>query len=398
MNGRITALLLSLCLLLTACNLITAPDITAPVSGTVLRPELASHYSDRWCYRHLDDAQKQNYAAVYQAVYDSQFAVSTVRIAVDGTETVRSGIAVDLPHPPDDPKEIYRLYDAFTRDHPQFFFIGNLYGYEGSGKLSVIKLTYTMDMHSRKIACDELSGTLQAFLLGFPSEGDDYQKELWLHDKLLKNCVYDTQADAELLSSADSFTAYGALVKGKAVCEGYSRAMLLLLQSAGISATVVCGTDTQNNPHMWNFVNVNGQNYHLDATWNDTDWGVRHTYFNLSTAQNEQDHFIEENPLWTASTIAYQENFYQRNNALISTYDLDVIANAAAQQLAGGTDTIELKFSPSTFNNGLLFVQSHAWFSETVDAVLAQQELRLWDYEVISDTVHNELILLKKDN
>lgn len=73
--------------------------------------------------------------------------------------------------------------------------------------------------------------------------------------------------------------------KGRRYARGYSRAMQLLLHEAGMKATLVGGFDDQNVAHMWNMVTIDGRNYHLDATWDDSEDYPRHTFFNLTTEE-----------------------------------------------------------------------------------------------------------------
>ena len=45
---------------------------------------------------------------------------------------------------------------------------------------------------------------------------------------------------------------------------------------------------------MWNNVNIDGKNYHLDLTWDDYDndsAAVSHSYFNLSDDMIKANHF-----------------------------------------------------------------------------------------------------------
>ena len=67
--------------------------------------------------------------------------------------------------------------------------------------------------------------------------------------------------------------AYGALVDPNhyAVCDGYSRAFLLLCEKEGIESIVVSGTGLINmENHAWNYVKMdNGKWYAIDVTWND---------------------------------------------------------------------------------------------------------------------------------
>lgn len=98
---------------------------------------------------------------------------------------------------------------------------------------------------------------------------DDRGKLRALHDFLVRTCQYDVDAAARssLLDGADNaFTAYGALVDGKAVCAGYARAFVLLCRSAGLDAVYIA--DERMN-HGWNAVRLDGETLYIDCTFDD---------------------------------------------------------------------------------------------------------------------------------
>lgn len=63
----------------------------------------------------------------------------------------------------------------------------------------------------------------------------------------------------------DMFSAYGALCKGKSVCEGYSRAFNLLARKANIPSIHVT-TDV----HAWNIYKIGNKYYEIDTTRQET--------------------------------------------------------------------------------------------------------------------------------
>lgn len=68
-------------------------------------------------------------------------------------------------------------------------------------------------------------------------------------------------------------TSYGALVNGKAVCEGYARAFKCAMDKLGIECVIVHGYAQSNDglePHAWNYVRFKGSWYAVDTTWNDS--------------------------------------------------------------------------------------------------------------------------------
>ena len=82
---------------------------------------------------------------------------------------------------------------------------------------------------------------------------------------------------------------YSCIVAGSAACEGYAKAAKYLLEKAEIECFTLVG-DAQNfegetESHMWNIVNIDGEYYHLDTTWDDPDGsesGMSHIYMNLN--------------------------------------------------------------------------------------------------------------------
>ena len=98
---------------------------------------------------------------------------------------------------------------------------------------------------------------------------------LQLHDLLINSAWYNRDAG----EYDYAHTAYGALVEdstgnpGGALCDGYALAYEYLLQKAGIRSTILGGlagdSEETAGPHSWNLVELSGEWYEVDATWND---------------------------------------------------------------------------------------------------------------------------------
>lgn len=101
-------------------------------------------------------------------------------------------------------------------------------------------------------------------------------------------CVYDkihavnaylsARVDYDLIHKKNGHyhlksTAYGALVNGYAVCQGYAVAAYRLLRELGEECRVITGTvllpDGSAEEHAWNIVRIGDVYYQLDITWND---------------------------------------------------------------------------------------------------------------------------------
>ncbi len=114
-----------------------------------------------------------------------------------------------------------------------------------------------------------------------------------IYDYLILNISYDHDGyDSGDISNA-SHSAYGAIVNGVAVCDGYSEAINLLLNRLGIESDIVIG-QTDGEGHAWNYVEFEEGYYYLDATWDDSDNGkIRYDYYKKTLSEMNQDHVLE---------------------------------------------------------------------------------------------------------
>ena len=99
----------------------------------------------------------------------------------------------------------------------------------------------------------------------------------WLCD----HCRYDNAA----ADDSASHLAYGALVSGLAVCDGYTGAYNLLLKLEGIECTSLF-----NDSHIWTLATLDGTQYHIDVTWGDQYGRTDLRYFGMSAEQSRKYH------------------------------------------------------------------------------------------------------------
>ena len=112
------------------------------------------------------------------------------------------------------------------------------------------------------------------------------EKEYAIYDYIQQNCVYNKEKAKNFIiydGNYDTFglwhTAYGGLVEGDLVCDGYAKSIMLLLQEAGFND---CGI-INSNGHTWNYVNYEGNYYMLDATFDDEEnHNPHYDYFNIN--------------------------------------------------------------------------------------------------------------------
>lgn len=210
------------------------------------------------------------------------------------------------------PVQVETAYEYFLYDHTEVFYTSSMHmSYTGIAGYYVYSLQFQYLYGGDKTRILALRAQMGAKALAMEKEArraDALGTERALHDQLVRSCSYDTAAEQEQDPSSPAYSAYGALVNGKAVCQGYAQALKLLLSSAGIPSLYVSGT-ADGGPHAWNMAQVGGRWYYVDATFDDPvllgpdgreEPGSRllHTYFNFGS---RPDHvlgtFIAANPL-----------------------------------------------------------------------------------------------------
>ncbi len=92
----------------------------------------------------------------------------------------------------------------------------------------------------------------------------DYEKIKTIHDYIINNTTYDIKYIDTGINVNRSNTAYGTLIKGYSVCNGYSDAMAIFLFRFNINNYKIA---TQK--HIWNAIYVNNKWLHADLTWDD---------------------------------------------------------------------------------------------------------------------------------
>ena len=246
------------------------------------------------------------------------YAYDQIVQAVDNTESVVT--MTDGVHyiSSNELKEVVR---AVTRDHTEQFWFdttksGYSYSYNNQG-VTYVKFSYFFTGDALKNAKAQFEQKVNTVLSVVEEGMTDYEKELAIHDKLASMIVYADHTYAH--------DAYGALVSGAAVCEGYAEALQYVLQRAGIQSYIVTGTGN-GGPHAWNLVRLDGNYYYTDLTWDDQDSYTYHAYFNLTTQELQEDHYIEEPPYGLPVCDHHEEHYFTHENTIVENYTVESVA------------------------------------------------------------------------
>lgn len=189
-----------------------------------------------------------------------------------------------------------------------------------------------------------------------------YERELMIHDYIVDNCTYKK-------SDFDS-TAYGCLINNEAVCSGYANAAMIMLNMAGIKTVVIPGDATPQNGktegHLWNMVELDGEQYFLDVTWDDPDFedssSPSHMYFNVTESFISVTHSdFDANSVHCTGT---KYNYFVYNNLIFDKYDYtitDVIIDYCINEIENGHKSVEFMFTSDAYDNAkkMLFDDSN---------------------------------------
>jgi len=202
---------------------------------------------------------------------------------IDGIENFNEKIEVpiQLPHGDDEYITEYMLgrveesIDYMRREVPGIFWLAlGSYGIEWSGNertregTLTIKVNYRFTPERAKGMSLDMERIISDVVRLSP---DDHEKAVkHFHDWIIDNTRYAKEIPTlSVMSGSESaFNIDGVFLSGRAVCEGYTKAFQLLCDRAGIPCVSVFGIADGEN-HSWNYVELNGNWYLVDATWDD---------------------------------------------------------------------------------------------------------------------------------
>ena len=174
------------------------------------------------------------------------------------------------------------------------------------------------------------------------------EQELAIHDFILQNVRYDK------LKKPYSHEFLGPLTQGVGVCEGIAKTVKALCDAAGLWCIVaLCEANPEKGiryRHAWNIVQLGGQYYHLDATFdNSLQCGAaRYDYFNLDDSHIFRDH---EPLVLPAPACTDGRAFYYRS---VSLTKLEDVEKRAAQALRKKQPTFLFHWRGGGLNRELL--------------------------------------------
>lgn len=133
------------------------------------------------------------------------------------------------------------------------------------------RLSATADHDKIKHDMDLFSAIVKRVVKFMPEGLTAYDKYYYLAVVLSEHVSYDDRPE-------NCFTAFGALVQKKAVCEGISLAYMLLCKEANLWCTLRTGVPSGSG-HQWNMIKLESGIYNVDVTWSDVSEPNSYTWY-----------------------------------------------------------------------------------------------------------------------
>ena len=174
----------------------------------------------------------------------------------------------------------------------------------------------------------------------------DYERVKFLHDYIISKVTYDEEAyregdAADEKTQALPYTAYGALLEGKALCGGYAKLFELVMHTLGYECEYVTGT-AGGGPHAWNLIKLEGDYYYIDLTWDDLDDNVSlYTYFCVNDEMLSRTHTLDS-ASYSVETNATKYNYHVSEGLYVKAYELKSIEKKIRDHI--DLSTISLRF------------------------------------------------------
>lgn len=163
-----------------------------------------------------------------------------------------------------------------------------------SGFSPAMEIEYTISYYDDEQQEAEVDKKIKEIIEGLElDDKTDFEKIAAIHDYICNNVEYvDDETENDITR-----TAYGALIDGKAVCQGYSVCLYRLLLEAGINNRIIFGKGLSDSgdsgAHTWNIIELNDEYYYMDVTWDDV--GLCYDYFMVPAGAGfEGEHVADE--------------------------------------------------------------------------------------------------------
>lgn len=249
-------------------------------------------FADKFYYNQLSELAKKYYFLIYNSSlkYENSFEY-------------------DFEYSDED---FSNALDAFTHDWPFYYWWSNgietIYKdgrYCSSSKNFNQADVITKCAHMQDICNEILEKSITDYMVNTLKN---------IHDNLIELIEYDN-------TTRNSHNIVGALIDNRSSCDGYADSFQYLASLAGFNCISVVGNAINSqgiNTHAWNYVEIDGEWYGIDLTWDDPIYveegqiDVSYEYFLANDEIMSIDHYPDNKYQYYQCT---DESYYYYNDS-----------------------------------------------------------------------------------
>lgn len=258
-------------------------------------------YGYKYYRGRLSSSEKKAYDAIYNGLRrcDSAFSIPFVSA-----------------------KTCSRIFDAIRLDTPACFHV-NGFSMEASMLNCKMVPCYTMPSIQYEMQCQQIEPAMKTLLASIGSS-DAWITMKKLHTYILARLKYQD-------NGVVAHSIIGPLFLSQGVCEGIAKLVKYTCDHLGLQSVILVGTANdgrlgQQDNHAWNAVQIDGEWYCFDFTFdltlNETNPCCieRYDYFALSSDEMAVDHQSTE---MVFAPCAHRRDFFTQSRSVVgSTFDL----------------------------------------------------------------------------
>lgn len=241
------------------------------------------------------------------------------------------------------PDMLRKLFVAVYYNEEGLFWLTSMF-YRPKDNSDTLRLTYRYSREQTARMQSSIDSVTSGILKKVEG-ASDYEKLKYFHDYIVLHSTFT-------MDSEYGNTIYGVLCDGYAQCEGYAFTFDYLCRLAGITCYSIMGTNLDGESHAWNVVNLDGEWYNVDCTWDDpilsppdTEF-IRHYYFLVSDSDIAGVTHIPDSTYFSIPPCTSKNNYYAREGLLASTgkEGAELLKKAAAEALSQGRKDAAVRF------------------------------------------------------
>ncbi len=246
---------------------------------------------------------------------------------------------------------VLQLAAEFVGENPQYFYLNptsgarfssNYYKETGIHYCSRYTPVYIEGAAEKKAFVEQY---VDGIIANIDESMSNIEKALYVHDYLALNFAYDTTVHTDSENAIRDI--YNFFLQGEGVCQAYATSYKYIMEAKlGIPTEIVTSSAMG---HAWNVIQVDGNWYHVDVTWDDPEpdhqGSAMHEYFMLSdsaiSAAKHHDWEYARNVNNSCTDTTYDAHWWRTVTSEIfridgQWYSMDTSGQLAVRDIVSG--------------------------------------------------------------